>query len=73
MFAGDVGMVGNEGVNRRVRSVISNCPEVHRRVLEIRGTGQGTERKRVGQCFHFSEENDGDYWFCYLSEHRKTV
>jgi hypothetical protein len=72
MFTRDVGTVGKERANRGVGSAISNCPDVHRHVLEIGGICEGLEVEGVGRGFHFSEENDGDYWFCYLSEHRKT-
>jgi len=42
---------------------ISNCPELHKRVLEIRGASETMENESHGQCFHFSFDNDGDYWF----------
>ena len=66
-------MVGIEAVNLALGEAISNCPNVHRRVLEIEGAGEAAEMERVGWSFHFSEENDGDYWFCYLSKHRKNL
>lgn len=37
-------MVGNAGLNRRVRGGFSNCPDVHRRVLEI-GEGEKALRR----------------------------
>ena len=44
----------------------SNCPEMHRKDLEIGGAVKTDEVKQVEPGFHFSEENDGDYWFFYL-------
>jgi hypothetical protein len=61
-----VGEVGNKGTSRGVRSAFSNCPELHKPVLEILSACKVNERKRDGPGFHFSCAIDGDYWFFYF-------
>ena len=62
---GFVGVVGNEGRQRGVLSVFSKCPEMHRRILEIRGGGEAAEQQRDAPAFHFSDVNYGDNGFFY--------
>jgi hypothetical protein len=65
-----VGVVGNVGYPASVLDRFSNSPELHRRLLEIWGKAEPAHRKQDGLTFHFSELNDGDYWFSsfYTSE-----
>ena len=58
---GVVGTVGNAGRSESCLGGFSNCPELHRRVLEIGGRGETTDREGDGHGFHFSALNDGDY------------
>ena len=58
---GVVGAVGNAGRSEIRLGGFSNCPELHRRVLEIGGRGEMTDREGDGHGFHFSALNDGDY------------
>jgi hypothetical protein len=54
-------MVGKVGVKPAWNDVISNCPELHRRDLEISPTCEVTVRKEDVQPFHISCPNDGYY------------
>jgi hypothetical protein len=62
--------VGNLGHLGSDLDRFSNCPELHRRFLEIQDSGQTAHIKQDGYTFHFSELNDGDYCFIsfYISE-----
>ena len=64
-FARSVGVVGNPCPYSGVAGRFSNCPQMHRRDLEIRGVAKTDEVKRVEPGFHFSDENDGYYGFFY--------
>jgi len=41
--------------------MFSNCPEMHRRDLEIQHTGKTEPGKQDKPAFHFSNGNDGYY------------
>ena len=63
-----MGDVGNPGRSIADVAGFSICPETHRRILEIEEACERLQKERDGYPFHFSEFNDGDYWYFFLSE-----
>jgi len=60
-FERPVGGVGNQGRESGEVAVISKCPEMHRRDLEIWHTSKADDGKQDTPAFHFSSDNDGYY------------